>query len=146
MHIFLADDDMDDRVLFYEAIRLTTPSAKMTMANNGFELMEALLLHDTSHPPLVFLDLNMPIKNGHECLAEIRASDRLKNLPIIIYSTSSDPRDIDKCYNGGADFYIHKPTSFNDLLELVKIVLNLNRTTHIPPEKEHFVLKSMAES
>ncbi|HLP21322.1 MAG TPA: response regulator [Chitinophagales bacterium] len=142
VHVFLADDDADDRVLFYEAIRQTMPHAGMTLANNGFELIELLNNTGTTLPRLVFLDLNMPIKNGHECLAEIRVTETLKNLPVVIYSTSEDPRDIEKAYVQGADFYIHKPNSFNDLLEIVRTVLSFNRTTHMPPVKERFVLKS----
>jgi CheY-like chemotaxis protein len=143
-HVFLADDDADDRVLFYEAIRLCMPAAHCSVANNGTELLEQLnesLLEDHR---MVFLDLNMPLKNGHECLAAIRSQPKLCNIPVYIYSTSTNPEDIDLSLAGGADFYIHKPDSFNYLLDIVRHILSLNRVEHVPAQPDTFVLKALA--
>jgi len=143
VHIFLADDDADDRALFYEAIRITAPKAVLTTAGNGVEFLEVLSETSTSLPRLIFLDLNMPLKNGHECLLEIRKSEPLKNIPVFIYSTSVNPDDIDKSFNAGADFFIRKPSSFNDLVEIVKALLALKRYEHLPPNRADFVLKTV---
>jgi CheY-like chemotaxis protein len=142
VHIFLADDDADDRGLFYEAIRGTGSSVELTLANNGDELLESLGKIQTAFPRIIFLDLNMPIKNGHEALRDIRNDERLKSIPVYIYSTSTDPTDIDKSFEEGADFYIAKPSSFSDLKYIIKSVLGLNRKVHLPPAKESFVLQS----
>ena len=142
VHIFLADDDADDRGLFYEAMRVTFLQAQMSLANNGAELIDLLLKTQTGLPRIVFLDLNMPIKNGHETLLIIRNNEILKNIPVFIYSTSTDPEDIQKSFDEGADFYIEKPSSFNDLKNIIKTVLSFNRYSHSPPVKETFVLKS----
>ncbi len=141
MHIFLADDDADDRVLFYEAIRLTAPNAELTMAGNGVELLEVLLNSGTTLPRIVFLDLNMPIKNGQECLMDIRRNEKLKNLPVIIYSTSDNPDDINQTYEGGADFYLFKPSSFKELQSLVNNVLSSSGLSHVTPNRENFMLE-----
>lgn len=143
VHIFLADDDADDRALFYEAIRTTFLKAELSSATNGEELLKVLLETKTPLPRIVFLDLNMPIKNGHESLVAIRSHNELKTIPVIIYSTSTDPVDIQKTFEEGADFYIAKPSSFSDLKHIIKTVVMFNRKTHIPPHKENFVLKAV---
>lgn len=142
VHIFLADDDNDDRLLFYEAIRLSGIEAELSTANNGIELLELLQEVQTTLPRVIFLDLNMPMKNGHECLTIIRKDESLKTIPVIIYSTSVNPEDVDKSFEEGADFYIRKPESFNDLVQMVKGVLSLNRYIHMPPTKESFVIQA----
>ncbi len=143
-HIFLADDDSDDRVLFYEAIRLCVPTAHCSIANNGMELMEHLQESLKSDHRLIFLDLNMPLKNGHECLTEIRNHPDFNNIPVFIYSTSINPADIDESLARGADFYIHKPDSFNYLLDIVKHIISLDRWQHQKPAPEDFVLRAVA--
>jgi len=142
VHIFLADDDADDRAIFYEAIRVSFAKAKLTSATNGEELLKVLKEIKTSLPRLVFLDLNMPVKNGHETLIDIRKDDTLKAIPVIIYSTSHDVKDIDKSFYEGADFYITKPTSFSDLKYIMEGLAKLNRKTHLPTAKESFILKT----
>jgi DNA-binding response OmpR family regulator len=142
-HIFLADDDADDRGLFYEAIRLTLPGAELTMASNGQELLELLVNSIVKLPRMVFLDLNMPIKNGHECLVDIRQHESLKTLPVIIYSTSDSQADIELTFESGADFYIHKPSSFSDLQNIMKKVFSLNRSEHAPTSRDGFVISAI---
>ncbi|GAL80402.1 two-component response regulator CheY subfamily [Algibacter lectus] len=85
MNIVLADDDEDDRLLFDEAISEIDVKTKLSLFNDGKALMDYLVLPDTILPEIVFLDLNMPIKNGMQCLKEIRANDKLKELCVAIY-------------------------------------------------------------
>jgi len=93
-------------------------------------------------PHLLFLDLNMPRKNGFECLKEIRNNEKLKDIPIAIYSTSAAEKDIDETFNNGANIYIKKPNDFN-LLEqvLFKVIKNIDQYQEEPACKGTFLLK-----
>jgi len=102
--IVLADDDEDDRMLFKEAIDEINIQTKLSLFNNGQELMDYLLLPNVVLPNLIFLDLNMPIKNGQQCLIEIRNNPKLKDLCIAIYSTSSSENDIEETFLNGQDY------------------------------------------
>jgi CheY-like chemotaxis protein len=117
--LILADDDADDRDLFEEALNLLNPAIKITMAKDGEELMQILTTSPVK-PDAIFLDLNMPRKNGKECLAEIQANNDLKSIPVIIYSTSISRRDVDECYGKGATDFILKPNSFDELKEILR--------------------------
>lgn len=118
--VMLADDDEDDRDLFKEAI--SSQNTDLTTAINGKDLIKKLG-EQQNLPDCVFLDLNMPEKNGKECLVEIRRHPKLKYLPVIIYSTSTNSRDIDETLALGANLYVVKPGSFKMLCDtLAKIV------------------------
>lgn len=142
LHILLADDDEEDREIFAYAIKDLSPDIRMSVAVNGKELMAILNDEKRPLPDILFLDLNMPFKNGHECLKEIRSSDRLKKLPVIIYSTSSSSEHIDLTYQGGADFYLPKPDSFRDLKFITENLFSLDWTEHSKPVKDKFVLSA----
>jgi len=88
LNIVLADDDEDDRMFFGEALEELALQVKVSLFKNGQELLDFLNLPNTVLPNLVFLDLNMPVKNGWECLREIRKNTKLKDLSVAIYSTS----------------------------------------------------------
>ena len=93
-------------------------------------------------PDLIFLDLNLPIMNGFECLDIIRSTPHLKNLMIAIYSTSSADRDIEETFKKGANIYIKKPSSFNELKKSLKQVVKMNWTYYLNGfKKENFLLK-----
>ncbi|HEY0733164.1 MAG TPA: response regulator, partial [Chitinophagaceae bacterium] len=89
--IVLAEDDKDDHIFFSEALMQIDPSLKLTTVDDGNELMD-LLKH--YYPDILFLDLDMPYKNGLECLREIRSSETLKDLPVIVFSSTSRPVNI----------------------------------------------------
>jgi len=103
MNIALADDDEDDRILFMEAMDQISIRTNLSIFTNGQELMDYLLLPEVILPQLIFLDLNMPIKNGMQCLNEIRKHGRLKDLIVAIYSTSSSEKDIEETFVKGAN-------------------------------------------
>ncbi len=130
LHIVLADDDEDDRILFKEAIEESKMKTKLSLFNDGQQLMDYLLGANESLPQLIFLDLNMPIKNGMQCLQEIRKSAALKDLCVAIYSTSSSDHDIEETFILGANIYINKPNSFAKLKEVIEKVLQLNWQYH----------------
>lgn len=130
LNIILADDDEDDRMLFLEALDEISIQTKLLLFKHGQELLDYLFQSHIDLPNLIFLDLNMPIKNGMQCLCEIRSNPKLKDLRIAIYSTSSSDKDIRDTFLNGADIYINKPSSFTKLREVVEKVLNLNWQNH----------------
>jgi CheY-like chemotaxis protein len=130
MHIFLADDDEDDRAFFSEAIMELKMDNKLTLFTNGNGLMDYLMLPDIKLPHILFLDLNMPGKTGIECLKEIRANTRFKDVSVAIYSTSSSEKDIEDTFIEGANIFIKKPNDFSALKKVIKEVINMNWQFH----------------
>ena len=125
-YIFLADDDIDDQLMFEEAIQQNGNDVRLRTVYSGEQLMRELTKEEAELPDLIFLDLNMPIKNGYECLDEIRVNEKLKHIPIAIFSTSSTADDIERTRQGGANAYIRKPANFNTLKEVIALVLGMN--------------------
>jgi len=130
MNIILADDDADDRMLFEDAINDITIETQLSLFPDGQQLMNYLLSANAVLPEIVFLDLNMPIKNGMQCLKEIRANATLRDLCIAIYSTSSSEQDIEDTFINGANIYINKPNSYKKLKMAVEKVLQINWQYH----------------
>ena len=121
--ILLAEDDADDRELFKEALLLVDPSIRLAMVDNGEKLMSHLKT-STVIPDYIFLDLNMPRKNGKECLAEIRQNDQTLGVPVIIYTTSASLIDIEETFRAGASCFVRKPSTFNELTTLLKKLIS----------------------
>ncbi len=124
--VLLADDDEDDRLFFKDALDSLKVETEVHAIADGEKLMEYLEDEMNDLPHILFLDLNMPCKNGFECLDLIRISERLKNLTVAIYSTSSDDRDIETAFVKGANVYIKKPSDFETLKKTLAEVLNVN--------------------
>jgi CheY-like chemotaxis protein len=119
VHILLADDDDDDTSLFQEALEQIQIPSRLDVAENGMELMTKLQgCKDT--PNLIFLDMNMPVKNGLECLTEIRNSAKYKTVPVVILSTSIADYLLEAAYNAGANLYFQKPNSFSGLVDIIQ--------------------------
>lgn len=110
--ILLAEDDIDDIELFTDIISEISSDINIIVAKNGRELM-CLLESENQHPDFIFLDLNMPIKTGFECINEIRSSEKWKSVKIVILSTSSYREQIKDVYKMGADLYLQKPNSYS---------------------------------
>jgi CheY-like chemotaxis protein len=141
LHILLADDDEDDRMIFKDALDAVKVKSKVTLVNDGVQLMDYLQNMDGDLPHIVFLDLNMPRKSGIECLLEIRSDRKLKNLSIAIYSTSASEVDIEDTFVKGANVYIKKPNDFNTLVKILQEVLTINWQYHTSGlDKENFLL------
>lgn len=122
-YIILADDDEDDRIFFTDAFEELKIQTKVHMFKDGAELMDYLNKEDIQLPEIIFLDLNMPKKNGFECLTEIRSNARFKDVAVAIYSTSSSEQDIEKTFVTGANVYIKKPSDFNTLKKILSNVV-----------------------
>jgi CheY-like chemotaxis protein len=128
--IFLADDDEDDCMLFGDALREVSTTTELLTANDGVELIN--LMETTVPPPpdVIFLDLNMPRKNGFECLEQIRKTKAWENIPVVIFSTSSQEEMVRKVHEKGANFFIRKPGSFSKLKQAIKQILDIDWTKH----------------
>jgi CheY-like chemotaxis protein len=141
LRVLLADDDMDDCLIFKEALEELPIYAHLTIVHNGDQLMK-LLLKDINHlPDVLYLDLNMPRKNGFECLTEIRLNDKLKALPLILYSTSAEQSIIERLYQNGAQHFIRKPFDFLEIKRVIHQSLTLiMRETSLQRTKNEFIL------
>lgn len=131
IHILLADDDKDDSTLFQDVLRELPFSTHLTTVLNGEQLLQLLNEAGIPLPDVLFLDLNMPRKNGFDCLTEIKRSEKLKFLPVIIFSTSCDPEVVNLLYRHGAQYYIRKPNSYAQLKRDIHHALNLIEKAHI---------------
>jgi PleD family two-component response regulator len=140
LNIILADDDEDDRELFMEAMQEIAPQVKVTLCEDGNKLMNYLFNKNTPLPDLIFLDLNMPLKNGNQCLKDIRSNEAMKGIPVIIYSTSQNQDHIDKTFLSGANFYFPKANSFSDTKAIMERIMNFSWTAFMKPQKNNFVL------
>lgn len=125
MKILYADDDRDDCDLVSEALGAIDPKIECTMASDGSEALD--LLHDDEMlPDYIFLDVNMPVMDGKRCLKELKKDARLKDIPVVIYSTTQDKEEIKELYALGAEAYVQKPNNFTDLcLSLQRVLLKL---------------------
>lgn len=128
--ILLADDDKDDRFFFREAFKEIDVDVKIDTVSDGEQLIDHFSRPGVQQPHVLFLDLNLPRKNGLECLNELRKQMNLKDLIIAIYSTSSSERDIADAFSKGANLYIKKPNDFFSLVKIVADVMQINWKVH----------------
>lgn len=125
VNILLADDDTDDCFFFEKALREIPIATKLTIVNDGERLMDHLFKNQTNLPGVLFLDLNMPRKSGFECLTEMMENANLKDIYVVMFSTSYtldrnyEQSMIDVLYRMGAKDYIRKPGDFAKLKELI---------------------------
>jgi CheY-like chemotaxis protein len=125
LNVLLADDDLDDYTFFKTALDDLPLSTNLTRVPDGQQLMELLSDETYQLPHVLFLDINMPRKNGFECLAEIKQNARLQNLPVIMFSTSGSRDTMSSSFKNGAHVYIRKPGNFEQLKELIYHALPL---------------------
>lgn len=139
--IYLADDDSDDRDFFTDAMLEIDRDVILRQAPDGLHLMNLLALSGSELPEFIFLDINMPGKSGLECLAEIRSSEgSLKEVNIIMLSTSSDPENIQRALELGATCYAVKPSSFEKLKSLLEEVLSMNLVGTVEGKKKFLLV------
>lgn len=140
LRILLADDDEDDRDIFINVLTEVSDSVHITVARNGQDALDTLSTTNEL-PDIIFLDLNMPVMGGADCLRMLKANPRLKDIPVFIYSTSSNHEHVEETFTGGASLYIPKPESYTGLRNMAKAVLALNLSDCIKPRRENFLLK-----
>lgn len=118
--ILIAEDDADDRFLLETAFNENGFSEKLFFVPDGVELMRFLNKPEQQpQPSFILLDLNMPKKDGREVLCEIKSDPILKNIPVVIFSTTNNEQEMKRCYQLGANSYITKPNSYHHLLEII---------------------------
>jgi CheY-like chemotaxis protein len=140
VNILLADDDIDDCVFFKEGLAESMLSTNFTAVHDGEQLMK--LLHEIKElPDVLFLDLNMPRKNGFECLSEIKLSEKLKHFPVVIFTTSLEQGVVNQLYQNGALYFIRKPSEFSQFRKIIQHMIPLIAKGNISqPTRENFVL------
>jgi DNA-binding NarL/FixJ family response regulator len=136
-NIWLADDDQDDCEIFRDVINQILPGVTLRILPNGEELMN--MLTTAVKPDILFLDINMPRKDGLDCLLEIRAQRHFSRLPIIIFSSSKEPRYIDASYGYGANLYYSKPTSFQELIAGLSQLFKMNWNDPYTITSNHYI-------
>ncbi|WP_035455913.1 response regulator [Algoriphagus terrigena] len=142
-HLLLADDDLDDCTFFEDALEELPISATLLTVNDGVQLMNFLSAKFDSLPDALFLDLNMPRKSGFECLSEIKLTDNLKDLPVIIFSTSLDMEVVNLLYQQGAHYYVRKPGEYNKLKKVILEAVTLTSKNKLTqPTRDQFILHS----
>ncbi|MDX1463123.1 MAG: response regulator [Marinirhabdus sp.] len=142
LKILLVDDDQDDRQLFAKALQELDMNVELHLATNGKSCLQFLESNKDDQVHLVFLDLNMPVMNGFECLEKIKGNKAFDDIVIAIYSTSAATSDIEQTFEKGANIYIHKPAKFSDLKTSLKQVIKTNwayKENNL--DREHFLLK-----
>lgn len=141
-NILLADDDEDDCYFFQEVLEELSISSLLKIVNDGEQLIQVLMTPSNTLPDVVFLDLNMPRKTGIECLLEIKIHEKLKQLPVIIYSTSMDYEVVDLLYEKGAYHYIRKQGEFAKLKKVILTALTIIAQNQlVQPLKENFIIE-----
>lgn len=141
LEILLADDDLDDCLFFCEAVKELDINSNLRTVHDGEQLMELLSNKLVTLPNVLFLDLNMPRKNGFECLEEIKNNQNLLSLPVIVYSTSFEQDVVNQLYRSGAQFYIRKPSVFLQFKKIIGLALSIILSGDLKrPKSELFVL------
>ena len=125
INIFLADDDNADCLLFKEALEELPVSVHLTILNNGEQLMELLTKKGNKLPDILFLDLNMPRKNGFTALGEIKRNAELQQLPVFVYSTANERDNLNMVFRDAAHYYIQKPAEFSEIKKVIYLALTL---------------------
>ncbi len=141
IHILLADDDQSDCILFKDALDELPVTARLTIVHNGEQVIAELTKKGKKLPDVLFLDLNMPRKNGFACLGEIKRNSALQELPVIIISTSSALESIKKVFRDAAHFYICKPVDFSHLKKVIyeALVLVTEKNSPLPLESNFII-------
>jgi CheY-like chemotaxis protein len=121
---FIVDDDIDDQDLFIEAVSEVDNSIECVSASDCEQALDLLKNKKIGMPDMIFLDLNMPRLNGKQCLAELKKEAHLAHIPVIIYSTSSEKRDIEETSRLGAAHFLTKPNKFEELCRAISFVVS----------------------
>ena len=124
--IVIVDDDSDDRGLIKDAFLENNPGKNFVLLENGDMLLEFLkTVPETDFPSLILLDLNMPGKDGREALKEIKKDDKTHHIPVVVFSTSSLDKDRIMSYELGANCFLTKPSSYQEMVFLTDAIVKL---------------------
>lgn len=129
--ILLIDDDADDAELFQEAIREIDGAVDCYVAADAEDALRQLQHFSAKRPDLIFLDINMPGMNGWQCLTQLKSDTRLREIPVIIYSTSSAQRDRDIAAGLKALGFLTKPSDYKELKRMLKSIITKTSDTEV---------------
>ena len=135
--ILLVDDDHEEAELFTAALKSVDQTIQFVPAEDGVDLLDSIRKHK---PDIVFIDINMPFLNGIECLKAVRSDPEFKYLPIIMYSTSNNQKNIIDSFNNNANLYIVKPDSYRGIIIALEKVLKVNWAKQPRPQLSEFVI------
>lgn len=142
LNIYIADDDLEDRSFFIEALDDLPLTTAVTQFNNGVDLMDKLF-SDDNLPHVIFLDLYMPIMDGFECLMDIRNFKKFKDIYVIAYSGIYREREVNQLKEDGANLFLKKSSSFKELKKLLlKSLQRVNGSNKNEVENGEFVILS----
>ncbi len=140
IRILLADDDEDDRHFFGRILEEIEIKTSLVTVVDGEKLIQYLLKNSANLPDIIFMDFNMPRKNGLQCLSEISADEKFRQLPVVIYSTSLQDRNADLLYDKGAYYYVRK-TNLEELKKYVRhILMMITENKLIRPARAEFIV------
>jgi DNA-binding NtrC family response regulator len=131
--LLIVDDDPDDRNLFIEAVREVEETMICISADNGQQALEMLNNIDSRLPDFIVLDLRMPRYSGKRCLSALKADERLKNIPVFIYTTSANVEESNELAEMGACHFMTKPANAEEIYYLVSFILGEPWTTYTNP-------------
>ncbi len=137
MHVLIVEDNEGDILLLTELLEDRPSIRKISVAKTGQEAIDFIqkvgAYKNAESPDLIFLDINLPLKNGHEVLTEIKGNEKTRKIPVMMLTTSSSPEDINGCYDKHANLYMTKPgdmNTFEDALNAVEAFWN--NLVHLP--------------
>lgn len=141
VEILIVDDSVEDIDLMMEALEGTKLANNVSVVHDGVEALSFLRKQgkysNASTPALVFLDLNMPKKDGREVLEELKSDESLKHIPIVILTTSKDEEDIAKAYKAHANCYVTKPVDIQQFAKVVSAIDNFwFAIVELPPKTD----------
>jgi CheY-like chemotaxis protein len=130
MVVLNVDDDAEDREFFCDALREVDPTITCLIAGSGMEAL-AMLQQLSLPPDYIFLDINMPMMDGKQCLKTLKSIAEFQHIPVIMYSTSTDTREIKECYKLGAEDFLIKPHSYEKLVNDLNSIFAFSRRSPI---------------
>jgi len=128
-YILIAEDDLDDRYLMKTALEEIGITEEVSYVENGVEVinyLEAVTEKNGvyNYPKLILLDLNMPKMDGREVLKKIKSHELYRKIPVVVFSTTKNQLEVNRCYDLGANTYIIKPVSYDTLVDTIRQMCN----------------------
>ncbi len=136
----LVDDDIDDILIFQETLKKVDEKIQLFYVHDGKDALDFLAENNGHLPSLIFLDINMPRMDGKECLKHLKHDEKYKNIPVLMYTTSSQSSDIEETMMTGAMCFITKPWGVNELNSLLSAI------AHTPVQKLPGTLQSLQKN
>jgi len=139
LNILLVEDDSDDILFFREALQKLEIRNEVSVARDCEELFSHF--ENDSSFDVIFLDINLPLMDGKQCLKQIKTSEKYKDVPIIMFTGSSQPGDVEETYEYGAHYHVVKPYAHSNYVASLEIVFSRNWKEKQPrPSKENYVV------